>query len=96
MKQSLLLYSNEVMLDDERVMKLDYSLTERLSVENQNEPYYGIRVTKSLDDLVESDEVTGISESREDVISIIRKLCQFQVTPISMIEIVDDLVTQGV
>lgn len=93
MKQSQLLFSNEVTLEDERVMKLDYTLTERLSVAEKNTPYYGVQVTKYLDSTTESDEIAGISTSKEDVISIIKKLFQFQVTPISMVEIVDELIT---
>jgi hypothetical protein len=96
MKQLQLLFSNEVTLEDERIMKLDYSLTEKISETDQNLPYYGVRITKSLDNLTESDEVTGISASREDAVSIIKKLCQFEVTPISMAEILDELVAQGV
>ncbi|MDD3173311.1 MAG: DUF6514 family protein [Herbinix sp.] len=96
MNKLQLLFSNEVMLEDERVMKLDYCLTEKISETEDKVSYFGIKVTKVLEDLRESDEVTGISTSREDVVSIIQKLCQFVVTPISMVEIVDELVTQGV
>lgn len=96
MNQLQLLFSNEVLLEDERVMKLDYSLTEKRLEEDQKIPYYGVKITKYLDDLVESDEVTGISVSKDTVVSIIKKLCRFEVTPISMVEIVDDMVTQGV
>jgi hypothetical protein len=95
MKQLQLLFSNEVLLDDARVMRLDYSLTEKAS-DDQSSPYYGVRITKHLDNLVESDEVCGISTSKETVISIIKKLCQFEVTPISMVEILDELVTEGI
>lgn len=90
------LFSNEVMLEDARVMKLDYYLTEKNSETEAETPYYGVRITKYLDDLVESDEICGISTSRDSVVSIIRKLCQFEVSPISMVEIVDDMVTQGI
>lgn len=96
MNQLQLLFSNEVLLEDARVMKLDYSLTEKHLEENQITPYYGVRITKYLDDLIESDEVTGISSSRENMIFIIKRLCQFEVTPISMVEIIDDMVTLGV
>ncbi|MDF2538327.1 MAG: hypothetical protein K0S76_1348 [Herbinix sp.] len=96
MKQVYLLFSNEVKLEDERSMKLDYSLTERLSESEEKTPYYGIQIEKYLDDTVEKDEVTGISNSKDTVISIIKKLFQYEVTPVSMVEIVDDLVTVGV
>lgn len=88
------LFTNEVELENERVMKLDYCLTERISESNQA-PYYGVSITKVLDDQTESDEVSGISTSRESVVAIIKKLCQFEVTPVSMVEIVDELVTLG-
>lgn len=90
-----LLFSNEVTLEDERIMKLDYSLIENASEKNQI-PYYGVSITRYLGDVVESDEIKGISESKEAAVLIIKKLCQFQVTPISMVEIVDELVTQGI
>ncbi len=96
MKKLQLLFSKEVMLEDERVMKLDYSLTERIMGMEQDTPYYGVEITKFLDNLAESDEITGISTSKEDVITILKKLCQFEVTPISMVEAVDELVTQGI
>lgn len=96
MKQIQLLFSKEVRLEDQRVMKLDYSLTETVPENELGAPYFGVKVTKFLENTTESDEVTGVSASREDVVSIIKRLCQFEVTPISMIEIVDELVTQGV
>lgn len=96
MKELQLLFSNEVMLEDEKVMKLDYILTENVSEMEPKTTYYGIRVTKKLDNMIESEEETGISNCRDTVISIIRKLCQFEVTPISMINIVDELVTIGI
>ncbi len=94
MKQ--LLFSNEVLLEDARVMKLDYCLTEKFSDSEPRFSYFGVNITKRLDDIMESDEISGISASRDKVISIIKKLCQFEVTPISMVEILDELVTQGI
>jgi hypothetical protein len=96
MKQSQLLFSNEVVLEDERVMKLDYSLTEKVSETDQDSPYYGVRITKCLDDVVESDEVTGISTSKDTMVSFIKTLFQFEVTPITMVEVLDDLITQEI
>jgi hypothetical protein len=88
------LFSNEVKLEDERVMKLDYILTEGSS-ETEQIPFYGVKIIKFLGDLEEADEIAGVSETREDAVGIIRKLYQFQVTPISMPEIVDELITLG-
>ncbi len=95
MKQEQQLFSNRVMLEDTRSMQLDYCLIENVSTEDQGTPYYGIKIRKHLGDAVEMEEVEGISASRENVITILKKLFQFEVTPISMVEIVDELVTQG-
>lgn len=95
MKQKQLLFSNEVTLEDDRVMKLDYSLTEKRLENDQKLPFYGIQITKFLDSITESDEIGGISTSKEDVIAILERLYQYEVTPISMVEIVDELVTIG-
>ena len=95
MKKVELLFSNEVILEDQRKMKLDYSLTESCATDS-TEPYYGIRIGKYLEDDKEWDEVSGISHSKETVISMIKKLFQYEVTPISMAEIIDELVTNGV
>lgn len=93
MKQKQLLFSNELMLEDDRCMKLNYSLLVTNEEGGSGQPYYGISITRYLDNAVESDEVGGISYSREAVISIIKKLYRNEVTPISMIEIIDELVT---
>ncbi len=95
MKQEQLLFSNRVMLEDTRSMQLDYCLIENVSREDQGTPFYGIKIMKHLGDTMEMEEVEGISASRENVMTILKKLFQFEVTPISMIEIVDELVTQG-
>lgn len=96
MEEYQVLFSNEVVLEDERVMRLDYSLTQKLSQAEKGFPYYGARITKYLDERTEAEEICGISESRDAVISLIKKLCHFQVTPMAMVEIVDDLITQGI
>lgn len=95
MKQLQVLFSNEVSLEDDRKMRLDYFLTEDVMQSEVEEPYYGIRITKYLDDLEESEEVSGISCSKETVLSMIKKFSVNVVTPIHLIDIVDDLVTLG-
>lgn len=96
MKEVTLLFCSDVRLEDSRVMKLDYCLTEKLSESEQKIPYYGVRITKHLENMTETDEVCGISESRDTVVSILKKLCRFEVTPISMAEILDDMITIGI
>lgn len=93
MKEKELLFSSEVILEDNRCMKLNYSLLATNKEEGAGEPYYGISISKYLDNTVETEEVEGISYSREAVVSMIKTLYRNEVTPISMIEIVDDLVT---
>ena len=95
MKQVQLLFSNRVTLEDSRSMQLDYCLTESVSAEDKMTPFYGIMISKYLGDTVETDEVRGISTSRDSVEKILKKLFEFEVTPISMIEVVDELVTMG-
>lgn len=95
MKQLQVLFSNEVALEDDRKMRLDYFLTKDYFKSDVEEPYYGIRITKYLDELEESEEVSGISCSKETVLSMIEKFSINVVTPIHLVEIVDDLVTQG-
>lgn len=92
MKEMSLLYSNEITLENERKMKLRYFLIERVLPAEQK-PIYGVKIEKYLDGAVESDEVTGVSDSKEIVLSIIKKLFQYEVTPISMVEIIDDMIT---
>lgn len=95
MKQLQLLFSNEVCLEDERKMKLDYCITADYAQSGQPEPYFGIQITKHLGNLEETEQVYGISYCKETVVSIIKKLFQHEVTPVHLVEIVDELVTQG-
>lgn len=92
MKNKELLFINEVTLENDRKMKLEYSIIESLESEN-GKPYYGIQIVKYIDGSTETEEIDGISYSRNKVESITRILYQNIVTPISMVEIVDDLIT---
>jgi len=95
MKQSELLFRNEVCLEDQRKMKLAYCLISECLQEGQTEPYYGIRITKHLGNSEETEEVNGVSYCKETVISMIKKLFQYEVTPVHLVEIVDGFITQG-
>lgn len=92
MRKVKLLYSKEVTLEDNRVMKLEYNITENQNTDT-DEPYYGIQIVKYLGENRETEEIEGISYSREKVEAIVKILFQNIVTPISMVEIVDDIIT---
>lgn len=92
MKKKELLFENEVTLEDDRIMRLEYNLTENFNAEN-GEPYYGIQIIKHTDDNLEIEEVGGLSYSKDKVKSIIKLLFHHVVTPISMVEIIDDIIT---
>lgn len=96
MERLQLIFSDEVMLEDEKNMKLDYCLTEKTSEEDPVIPCFGIQITKYLGDIIETEKVAGISYSKDTVMAVIKKLFQFKVTPISMIEIVDGMITEGI
>ena len=90
-----LLFSKQIWLEDKRSMILKYFLIEKIQETNVL-PLYGVQISKYDGDTIESDDVNGISHSKETVISIIKRLFQHEVTPISMVEIIDDFVTQGI
>ena len=92
MKKMRLLFSNEVTLEDDRIMRLEYNITENKSTDTE-EPYYGIQITKYIDGNKEVEEIEGISYSRDKVEAMAKILFQNTVTPISLVEIVDDLIT---
>ena len=92
MKKMSMLFSNEVTLEDNRIMRLEYNITENRNSDT-DEPYYGIQIAKYLDGKKEIEEIEGISYSKDKVEAIAKILYRNTVTPISMVEIVDDLIT---
>ena len=92
MRKLELLLKNEVTLEDDRLMRLEYKITENHSTDSEK-PYYGIQIIKYVDNEMEMDEAIGISYSKDKVKAITKTLFQHAVTPISMIEIIDDLIT---
>ncbi|MGN0244119.1 MAG: DUF6514 family protein [Lachnospiraceae bacterium] len=76
---------------------LKYYLLETAS--SQEEALYGIMVEKcqvhedGCYEVVEQDRISVVSDSKKFVEKTISTLCQGQVTPIGMTEIVDDMMT---
>jgi hypothetical protein len=93
MKQAKLLFSSQVKLEDEREMALDYFITEMISEADMVTPFFGVGITKKSGMISETDEICGVSASKETAIWILEKLYRNQVTPMSLAEVVDELVT---
>ncbi len=93
MKQVKLLFSSKVKLEDEREMALDYFLTEMISEADRVTPYFGVGIIKQSGAITETEEICGVSASKETAIGILEKLYRYQVTPMSLAEAVDELVT---
>lgn len=73
-------------------MKLCYFLT-RQEIAEKNRTLFGIKVVKMTDKAVE-EEITGaVSESEEMIRRLLGQLCENQITPWVLNEVVDDLVS---
>lgn len=84
--------TRHLMTEDQRSFKLNYFLTQKQSVE-EDQVIYGVAVTKEGEGILEEEVVDNLSYQREDVESMLSILANNLVTPISMVEILDDLVT---
>lgn len=89
-----LLFADTIILDNNREMKLEYSLTEKSSSDDENNTCYGIQIMKFLDDIVEKEIITTISYTKENVINLLKVLFQHQITPMSLVETLDHLMTE--
>ncbi len=86
--------TKKIMLENEQELIFDYYLVEESRGSRNEEVLYGIKIFQHMRDhlLVEYSE--PISESKEVVKDMIHKLWKNDVTLITMLEIVDDLVTE--
>lgn len=94
MKRIDLIGERNVELEDQREMVLNYYLIEEPSKANGDMNYlYGIKIEKQFGGIVESEEVEAISYSKEVVLQLINTLMECTVTPMTLVEVVDDLIT---
>lgn len=94
MKRIDLIGERNVELEDQREMVLNYYLIEKPSKANGDMNYlYGIKIEKQFGGIVESEEVEAISYSKEVVLQLINTLMECTVTPMTLVEVVDDLIT---
>ncbi|WP_167955020.1 DUF6514 family protein [Anaerosporobacter faecicola] len=92
-----LIGEKKVELEDQREMVLLYYLIEEPSKEMSGKDgssfLYGIKIEKQFGGIVESEEVEALSYSKEVVMQLINTLMECTVTPLTLIEVVDDLIT---
>ncbi|SHL14044.1 hypothetical protein SAMN02745136_04179 [Anaerocolumna jejuensis DSM 15929] len=85
--------TKRILLEDNKELVFDYYLVEECRNCQNNVKLYGIKIFQHMRDhlLVEYSE--PISDSKEIVEGMIHKLWKNEVTLVTMLEIVDDLVT---
>lgn len=95
MRHVNLIGEKQVLVDDEKMMILSYYLIEDSSKvkDEQVNNLYGIRIQKQFGGIVESEEVEALSYSKEVVLQLIETLMEFTVTPMTLVEVVDELIT---
>ncbi|WP_455716301.1 DUF6514 family protein [Anaerosporobacter sp.] len=97
MKHFSLIGEREVKLENQMGMVLKYYLVEEPSKEVGERDclnfLYGIKIEKQFGEIVESEEVEALSYSKEVVVQLIHTLIECTVTPMTLVEVVDDLVT---
>jgi hypothetical protein len=81
-------------LDVNKWMELEYYLTKDTIVTSSELVVYGISIMKRQEQDIEMEETGGVSESEELVKNMIQSLLKASVTPMSMLEVVDDMVTE--
>lgn len=94
MKHIDLIGERIVELEDQREMVLKYFIIEELSKAKGDMDYlYGIKIEKQFGGIVESEEVEALSYSKEVVLQLINTLMECTVTPMTLVEVVDELIT---
>jgi len=79
-------------IDSERVMLLEYSMIQEDS--DTGEVIFGAAIRKIQGETVETEEISGISEDRQFVLTLIDLMLEHVVTPVSMVYVVDDYITE--
>lgn len=85
--------TRHLLTEDQRSFKLNYFLTQKQVVE-EDRVIYGVAVTKEGGGVLEEEVVDNLSYQQEDVESMLLLLANNLVTPLCMVEILDDLVTE--
>ncbi|MFV0341567.1 MAG: DUF6514 family protein [Anaerocolumna sp.] len=83
-----------IAMEDEKEVKFDYYLVEDNKGCEKNIMLYGIKIVQHMENHLVAEYSDPISYSKDLVQGMVHKLCNNEVTLASMLEIVDDLVTE--
>jgi hypothetical protein len=83
-----------MVMEDNKEIQLDYYLVEDFKDRGQDISLYGIKIVKHLENYLETEDTEPISYSKDIVKHMVQKLWDNGVTLITMLEIVDDLVSE--
>jgi hypothetical protein len=95
MKKLYLEGTKTLIMEDNKEVKLDYFLVEECKDRGQQVLLYGIKIVKHLESYLETEYTEPISYSRDDVKNMVHKLWKNEVTLVSMLEIVDDMISEN-
>lgn len=87
-----LVEETSVITHNHQTFELEYYLTEEIS-KSYRRPLYGIQVKKIFEGKEELESTGAISYSKELVTQMIRDLCRNTVTPMTLVEVVDEEMT---
>lgn len=79
-------------LEDGRWLQLEYYLTEDEN-ESLEDRLYGMAIISIDGDVVDMECVEKVSYSKDQVIGMLETLMTYSVTPITMLDVVDEMVT---
>lgn len=92
MENDVFINQQKMLLENGNQVSLNYYVTSKASLEDYM--VYGIKVEKQGEKL--EAEMTGpISGSQDWVLELCKKIADHKVTPIGLINIVDDMVTES-
>lgn len=79
--------------DNNEEIVLQYILLSKESFEEprSDKTIYGIKLNKIMGDITETETIHGISEDKKIVTSMIEKIASGHVTPITLVNVVDDM-----
>lgn len=86
--------TKKIVMEDNSELIFDYYLVEECRSYNDNEKLYGIKIFQHMEDHLLVEYTEPVSYSKETVKSMIQKLWENEVTLVTMLEIVDDLVSE--